>query len=219
MYVTIPVILTTDSIDHLNTQVRSEPISAVSALSREASQPETAPSKKAISCCSMVSKSLTRKRRKRRACAKSKRNTFQKSSAALTQPVAKRRRTLRFNSERSPAMAAPRASAVKCGAQSENGRRRRRAVQPRAIHFRSGAARASSSDHDAVAGSSSFAGCAAAGTSSASSKDGSPAGNDSRPSVTSIATARDRLPRAGSSGSGRRGRGALRRGELDAGEI
>ena len=123
-----------DDIDALENTSLS-PTAVQSLESRDATAPTETTSKYPTSWAKIFENSVERSRRITRFCTKVNRNTFQKSSAALTDPAATKSSSARRSFPGSRSMHAPTQRDTKCGAASENGRRTTRESNPRPNHW------------------------------------------------------------------------------------
>ena len=134
-YAAMPPTRTVASATLRNTQLRSEATAVQSLESRDATAPTETTSKYPTSWAKIFENSVERSRRITRFCTKVNRNTFQKSSAALTDPAATKSSSARRSFPGSRSMHAPTQRDTKCGAASENGRRTTRESNPRPNHW------------------------------------------------------------------------------------
>ena len=135
----MPATRTAASATLRKTHDKSEAMATQSDVRRLLSDPAWFASKKPASWRRILANSVERSRRTTRFCTKAKRNTFQKSSAALTTPATTKAVTA-ARAPRSRDMAPPMARLTKCGAASENGRRANRESKPSVSHRASGRA-------------------------------------------------------------------------------
>ena len=136
----MPATRTAASATLRKTHDKSEAMATQSDVRRLLSDPAWFASKKPASWRRILANSVERSRRTTRFCTKAKRNTFQKSSAALTTPATTKAVTAERARAALPAMAPPMARLTKCGAASENGRRANRESRPSVSHRASGRA-------------------------------------------------------------------------------
>ena len=136
----MPATRTKDSATLRKTHDKSDAMATQSDVRRLLRLPALFASKKAASCCKILANRTQRKRRTTRFCTKENKNTFQKSSAALTTPATTNAATAERARDALPAIAPPIARLTKCGAASENGRRANRESRPRISHRASGRA-------------------------------------------------------------------------------